>query len=67
VIHLPSGKDFTIEAPGNSAENLFVHSALLNGRTLSSPNFTHSDIISGSRLILNMSSTPTPNAFGRAN
>ena len=66
VIHQDNGKDFTIEARGNSAANVFVHSATLNGRVLASPSFAHSDVVSGSTLILNMGATPAPNAFTAA-
>jgi len=66
VIHQQNGKDFTIDARGNSGTNLYVRSAALNGSILPVPSFAHSDIVSGSRLVLNMGPMPAPQAFQRS-
>ena len=55
TIHLPNGKDFVIDAPGNSEENIYISSASLNGRHLERTYIDHSDILSGGTLTLNMS------------
>ncbi|AXC11942.1 Alpha-1,2-mannosidase [Acidisarcina polymorpha] len=59
VIHMGSGKDFTIVAHGNSARNIYIQSATLNGKPWNKPWFSHSDIADGGKLILTMG--PEPN------
>jgi predicted alpha-1,2-mannosidase len=58
VIHQDNGKDFTILAPQNSAKNIFLQSAKLNGRLLRQLEFSHKDIVDGSTLILQMGEEP---------
>jgi len=58
VIHQDSGRDFTILAPGNSAQNLYVRSVQLNGMPLRTFEFSHEDIVNGSTLSLEMSAEP---------
>lgn len=58
VIHQDNGKSFTILAPQNSAANIFVQSAKLNGRLLQQLEFSHQDIVHGSTLVLQMSAKP---------
>jgi putative alpha-1,2-mannosidase len=58
VIHLTNGKDFTIEAPGNSATHQFVRSVQVNGRPRTSWSFEHNEILQGSTLKLEMSAGP---------
>lgn len=65
TIHLENSKDFVINAPGNSREHKFVSSMKLNGRELTEPRFSHSDLMKGGELTLEMSgseSTDTANA-----
>ncbi|MDD5502750.1 MAG: GH92 family glycosyl hydrolase [Candidatus Thermoplasmatota archaeon] len=64
VIHLSNGKDFTIEAKKNSPENKYVQSAKLNGVEYDKTWFSHSDIVSGRMLLLEMGSSPS--AWGTA-
>jgi predicted alpha-1,2-mannosidase len=59
TIHLGGGKDFVIVARNNSAQNMYIQSATLNGQSLNRPWFSHSDIINGGRLEFVMG--PTPN------
>ena len=59
TIHLGHGKDLVIVAKNNSAQNLYVQSAKLNGQPLNQPWFSHSDIINGGRLECVMG--PKPN------
>jgi predicted alpha-1,2-mannosidase len=54
VIHQSNGRAFTVAAPGNSAKNIFVQSATLNGRPVRGFSFNHSDLVNGSTLILKM-------------
>jgi predicted alpha-1,2-mannosidase len=58
-IALSGGKTFTIAAPGTSAQNKYVQSAMLNGRPLDKPWFTHEELAAGGTLVLQMG--PRPN------
>ena len=53
------GGTFTIEARGNSATNLYIQSATLNGRPLNEARLFHADVAKGGRLVLQMG--PKPN------
>lgn len=59
TIHLGDGHEFTIVARNNSAKNMYIQSATLNGKAWNKPWFRHADIAGGGTLILNMG--PTPN------
>jgi predicted alpha-1,2-mannosidase len=59
TLRLGDGKDFVIVANNNSAENVYIQSATLNGKAWSRPWFSHADIANGGKLVLNMG--PTPN------
>jgi len=63
VIHLDpafyKGKEFIIETHNNSSENIYIQSAILNGKPLNHPWLYHSDIANGGKLILEMG--PMPN------
>ncbi len=59
TVHLGNGKDFTFIARNNSAKNMYIQSASLNGKPWNMPWFSHSDIVGGGSLILNMG--PLPN------
>ncbi|MGQ4510777.1 GH92 family glycosyl hydrolase [Streptomyces sp. DW26H14] len=52
------GTRFTVEAVHNSAANLYVRSARLNGRPIDRAWITHEEIVSGGRLTLVMGSEP---------
>ena len=52
------GKTFNIIANNNSTENTYIQSAKLNGKTLNKCWITHSDIVSGGILELEMGSEP---------
>lgn len=63
VIHLdkryyPGGR-FVIETRNNSAQNVYVQSALLDGKALNKPWLYHSELVDGGKLILEMG--PKPN------
>ncbi|GAB3927554.1 GH92 family glycosyl hydrolase [Mucilaginibacter myungsuensis] len=53
------GKKFTIEAKDASRNNMYVQSAMLNGKPLNSFKFRASELLKGGSLILQMG--PTPN------
>ena len=59
VIHMGNGRDFTIVAHNNSEQNVYIESALLNGRILDRPWFEHSEISNGGELVVSMG--PDPN------
>ena len=65
VIHLASEKykdrTFTVIAKNNSAENIYIQSATLNGKAYSRPWLTHEQIIAGGTLRLVMGPKPNLN------
>ncbi|MDQ2840056.1 MAG: GH92 family glycosyl hydrolase [Acidobacteriota bacterium] len=59
TIHLGNGHDFTIVARNNSAKNMYIQSATLNGKPWNKPWFSHSAMVGGGELFLTMG--PLPN------
>ncbi len=53
-LKLSNGKTFTVTASNNSANNVYIQSAMLNGRALSTPVITYEDILGGAKLDLVM-------------
>lgn len=51
---LGNGKFFEVEAVNNSDENKYIQSAMLNGKVWNKPWFSHGDLISGGKLVLQM-------------
>ncbi len=65
TIRLPGGKTFTISAVGNSAENIYIQSAELNGKPYTKSYIAYRDIMRGGQLTFRMG--PEPNkSFGAA-
>lgn len=64
-IDLGGGRAFTVEAPGASAENVYVSAARLNGAPLDRAWLSHSEIARGGTLTLQMSDRPS--RWGRTN
>ena len=58
TLHLANGKTFTIEAPENSAENIYMDDVRLNGKEYTRNYITHSDLTSGGKLNVKMSAEP---------
>ena len=58
TVHLGNGKDFVIVAGKNSTENVYIQSATLNGKPLSTPWFEHAAIANGGTLEFIMGRTP---------
>ena len=61
TIHLGSGHDFTILARNNSAKNMYIQSATLNGKPWSKAWFSYADIADGATLVLTMGPSPNKN------
>ncbi|TWT76832.1 Glycosyl hydrolase family 92 [Posidoniimonas polymericola] len=59
TLRLENGKRFVVEAPGNSAENVYIQAATLNGAPLDRNYLTHDEIVQGGVLRLEMG--PQPN------
>jgi putative alpha-1,2-mannosidase len=57
VIDLGNGKTFTIEVKDQSDKKLYVKKMTLNGKPLNKPFINYEDIIKGSKLVFEMSST----------
>lgn len=57
-IRLQNGKIFTVFTKNNSAVNKYIQSAKLNGKELTKPVFTHTDLSEGGTLILEMGNRP---------
>ena len=61
TLKLENSKTFVINAPNNSAENLYVQKAKLNGKTHTKNYLNHTDITNGGIFDLKMSSEPNKN------
>ena len=59
TIHLGNGKSFTVVAHNNSATNLYIQSAKLNGKPWDKPWLSHADLGLGGQLEFEMG--PAPN------
>ena len=57
----PDGRQFTIDAPENSADDFYVQSLRLNGKEWSHNYIGHDDLVKGSNLHFGMGSEPNPN------
>jgi len=53
-----NGNDFDIEVNGNDADNIYVQSFILNGKTLHQPFIPLSEVQKGGKLIINMGKYP---------
>jgi predicted alpha-1,2-mannosidase len=58
VFNLENGKKFTVTAKNNSAQNIYIQSATLNGKPLTKSYIRHSDIEKGGTLEFVMGSKP---------
>jgi len=59
TIHLESGKKFIIKANNRAKENIYIQSAMLNGKVYPKSFLQHEDIINGGELVFEMG--PNPN------
>ena len=60
TITLENGKTFTVEAVGNSQDNVYIQSATLNGKPYSRNFIRYADIVAGGVLRLQMGKQPNP-------
>jgi predicted alpha-1,2-mannosidase len=58
ILHLPGG-NFEIVAHNNSAKNVYIQSATLNGVPLKKPRLKHSQLARGGKLVLEMGPKPS--------
>jgi putative alpha-1,2-mannosidase len=58
-LNLPNGRRFTVDARNNSAANVYIQSAMLNGKPLDKPSITWEQITSGGNLALVMGPKPS--------
>ena len=61
TVSLENGKSFIINAKGISANNFYIQSATLNGKSYNASFLKHSDIMNGGELNFTMSSKPNKN------
>ena len=62
VLDVGGGRKFTVSAPGNSRENIYVTAVRLNGKPHTRSWITYSDIVAGGTLEFDMG--PEPSGFG---
>ncbi|WP_435735997.1 GH92 family glycosyl hydrolase [Cellulosimicrobium sp. PMB13] len=62
TIHLENGKDLVIDAPENSAENIYVQGVTVKGVEQSATYLTHEQLADGGTIVFDMG--PTPSAWG---
>jgi hypothetical protein len=60
VVHLENGKDIVINAPANSAKNVYVSALRVNGQAYTKTALPHALLTAGATLDFDMSPTPTP-------
>lgn len=63
-VKVRGGKVFTVEAPNNSKENIYIQKVYLNGKPYDKSYITYDDIINGSTLKFVMGKKPNKN-FGK--
>ncbi|MDR1630900.1 MAG: GH92 family glycosyl hydrolase [Oscillospiraceae bacterium] len=61
VVDLQNGSTLTIIAENQSAGNIYVQSAVLNGEPLTEPYVTHAQLAGGGTLVFTMGGTPAAN------
>ena len=57
-MQLPDGKTFRVHAKDYNEKNKYIQSAMLNGKELTKPWFTHEELLQGGTLELQMGSKP---------
>jgi predicted alpha-1,2-mannosidase len=58
TLKLENGNRFVVSAPGNSAKNIYIQSASLNGRETTKNYLTHDDLLKGGELLIQMNDQP---------
>ncbi|HME39244.1 MAG TPA: GH92 family glycosyl hydrolase [Steroidobacteraceae bacterium] len=64
ALKLPNGRSFEISAPNNTAQNVYIQSARLNGKPLAVPVITYAQIEAGGKLDFVMGPKPSTWAAG---
>lgn len=59
VINLENGNTFTVKAPKNSEDNIYIQSILLNGENYTKAYITHNQIMQGGMMEITMGSEPS--------
>ncbi len=59
TIHLENGKDLVIVAENNSAENMYIQSATLNGQAFNQCYIDHATLTAGGTIVFQMGDTPS--------
>ncbi len=59
TLNLPNGHRFTISAKNNSVTNVYIQSAMLNGKALDAPFINYRQIVAGGELDFVMGSAPS--------
>lgn len=59
-LQLGNGKKLVIQAKNNSAKNVYIQSATLNGKPWNKPWFSHTDIAAGGTFVFQMGAKPNP-------
>ncbi|MFI6295555.1 GH92 family glycosyl hydrolase [Nonomuraea sp. NPDC050790] len=62
TVHLPSGEDLVINAPANSAKNVYVQGLKVNGRAWTSTSLPHDVLARGA--VLDFAMGPEPSTWG---
>ena len=57
-LRLENGKQFVIKANGVSDKNIYIQSAMLNGRSYRKSFLTHADLMAGGQLVFKMGARP---------
>lgn len=66
TIALPDGKSFTIAARNNSADNIYVQHAQLNGAPYSKSYIDYADLMAGGELLLEMGAEPSQFGYDKS-
>lgn len=60
AFRLENGRTFRIDAPGNSARDIYIQSATLKGKPFTRSSLTHAQLLNGGTLRLTMGAHPNP-------
>jgi predicted alpha-1,2-mannosidase len=63
TLNLPGGTKFTVIAKNVSAKNVYIQSALLNGKPLTAPRISHEAIVKGGTITFTMGPQPNHSLF----
>jgi len=61
TIQLENGNKLVIEAKDNNAENIYVNNIKMNGKVVDRNYFTHSELLKGGKIEMDMSAKPNKN------